>query len=431
MPLIQGKSKKSLQKNIETEIGHGKEPKVALGIAYSVKRKNAKKKASGGSVESGSKDMNYAEGGEVNAKNERRPMPDNRYDDAAMASRNSGNKAPKNDSWTDRPDIAQSQKGGKFALKHPKMVPQSVYSVRLRDEEDDLQQSAKTNEGPQQQPPERDNEEGPNRQGPEVRDMQDEHSTHRKPYAKGGMIDDMDHPSKHDMEPKQSGIELMEQLDEAHLMDKESPSEDEGSSDAKKRNEMSPNRQGPEVSDMEDEHSTGRRPYAGGGRISDSEANIDDDMELNPAHDKYSADDSMDQPEAEEEMEHHDSISAAIMAKRDRMHAAIDSGARDLDEAARYAEGGEILSHGSMDSDDSDQADLSRNADEDANEEDQASFQALRKENYSESEGLRQLDNPRDSAQMGDDEEDESHDRNDMVSSIRSRMNAKRQFKQR
>jgi hypothetical protein len=129
----------------------------------------------------------------------------------------------------------------------------------------------------------------------------------------------------------------------------------------------------------------------------------------------------------------------------------IDSGAMDEDDAAAHkmAEGGEvsdslgksdsmfdfvksrkpsamaIKSHDSIYSDDSDQADLSRNADEDANEEDQLSFNALRKENYSESAGLRQLDNPKDSGQKGDSEERDSEDRNDMISSIRKKMNKK------
>lgn len=41
MPLIEGKSKKTLQKNIKTEIAAGKDPKQAVAIAYSVKRRNA------------------------------------------------------------------------------------------------------------------------------------------------------------------------------------------------------------------------------------------------------------------------------------------------------------------------------------------------------------------------------------------------------
>ena len=40
MPLIQSGSKSALQKNIKTEIEHGKDPKQAAAIAYSVQRQN-------------------------------------------------------------------------------------------------------------------------------------------------------------------------------------------------------------------------------------------------------------------------------------------------------------------------------------------------------------------------------------------------------
>lgn len=52
MPLIQGKSKKSFQKNMETEMHAGKPKDQSLAIAYSVQRKNKKKKmAHGGEVD--------------------------------------------------------------------------------------------------------------------------------------------------------------------------------------------------------------------------------------------------------------------------------------------------------------------------------------------------------------------------------------------
>jgi len=47
MPLSEGKSKKSFEKNIKTEIKHGKDPKQAVAIAYAVKRRNM---AKGGEV---------------------------------------------------------------------------------------------------------------------------------------------------------------------------------------------------------------------------------------------------------------------------------------------------------------------------------------------------------------------------------------------
>lgn len=410
MPLIQGKSPKAFENNVKTEMNHGKPQDQALAISYAVKRKNAKKKAYGGRM---------AEGGEVNesAKTERRPMPDERSNDSVMVAHNEAKKALLDADWTGRPTTAQAQKPSRTPLKHPKMVPQRVYSVRLRDEEDDLQRSAKPNEGTQEHPPAHDDEEGPDRQGPKVSDMQDEHSTKRKPYAKGGEVEQSDYrASKNKYEDDLTDLP---------------PSEDEGEQDADSRDEEVPDRQGHAVPDMEDEHTTGRRPYAKGGSIQYKDAMESEDMpnDLNPAHDKHSEDDSSMQPEREEEEEHHNSVAAAIMAKRDRLHKAVDSGAYDEDAAASYAEGGEILSHRSIYSDDSDQADVKRNAEEDANEEDQLSFNALRKENYNESEGLRQMDSPEDSNLKSDDEEMDSHDSNDMVKAIRSRMNMKRQFR--
>lgn len=51
MPLKHGKSKKTLQENIKTEIEHGKDPRQAAAIAYSVRRKSMQKMAEGGMVE--------------------------------------------------------------------------------------------------------------------------------------------------------------------------------------------------------------------------------------------------------------------------------------------------------------------------------------------------------------------------------------------
>lgn len=462
MPLIKGKSKKAFEHNVEAEMHAGKPQDQSLAIAYSVKRK-AKKKASGGAVESGSKDMNFADGGEApyskseaaklptksplpsidvkieqarrkrqkmaeggqineSAKSERRPMPDERDKDSRMASRNSGKKALVDADWTGQPTVRQAQSNNGrevLPIKRPRMVPSNAFSTRLYDEEADLQNSAGVNNGPQRQPPEHDNEEGADRQGPNVSDMESQHNNHRKPYAKGGPV----------MEPKDHEIQAKLRSDEAHLQSMKDPSEDEGASDARSRNEMSPNRQGPAVPDMEDEHSTGRRPYAEGGSVQyrDAMDNEDMEMELNPAHGRYSADNSHMQPKEEHDEELHDSIAAAIMAKKDR-ESRMDSDS-DIDEQMMLANGGEIHSHDSIYSDDNDQVDLSRNADEDANEEDQLSFNALRKENYSESAGLRQLNQPNDSNLHGDDEESDSENKHDMVNVIRRKMSMRRQFK--
>jgi hypothetical protein len=149
------------------------------------------------------------------------------------------------------------------------------------------------------------------------------------------------------------------------------------------------------------------------------------------------------QPQDEEEMEHHDSIAAAIMAKRDRLHAHIDSGAMDEDSSFpsedhpeldqdMYALGGEInedgdsiLSKDSIYPSRSSQADLSRNHDEDANMEDQSSFNALRKENYNSSN--LDKDQPEDSNMKGDEREAARSDKHDMIAKIRAKR-SKRQF---
>lgn len=443
MPLMKSGSKKAFQHNVEVEMKAHPNPEDKdrnLAIAYSVKRKSKKPKkmAKGG--------MAYKND---SAATEQRPMPQERDNDALMISRNSNKKAPGQDSWTDNPTVEQAQRPSRTPLKHPKMVPQSLYTVRLRSEEDELEHTASP--GPYgEQPAKRDDEESPNRQGPEVRDMEDEHSTKRKPYAKGGQIEpsDLKHEepdglSKHASEPTEEELQRDERRDELHLMLGANPSEDEGDMYAIDHDEDKQNRQGPDVMDMEDEHSTGRKPYHMGGyaeggdvQYKDAMENEDDDMELNPAHGRFSADDSEDQPQSEEEMEHEDSIAAAIMSKKERQ-ASLQSDS-DMDKMVRMARGGEILedspdilSHDSIHSDDSDQADLRRNAEEDANEEDQLSFNALRKENYNESEGLNQLDHPRDSNLKGDEEESDSENQHDRVSRIMSKMNKNRQFKQR
>lgn len=403
MPLMQKKSKKAFEHNVKAELSAGKPQPQALAIAYSVKRKPKKK---------------MAEGGEISAKSEKRPMPENRYDDSKMVSRNSGNKPPKDDNWLDQPTVKQAQandnKGKRLPIKRPSMVPTNAFSTRLYDEEGNLQESAKP--GPYgAQPPKHDDEEGADRQGPKVRDMADEHSTGRKPYAKGGKIERGDSQSHNinkrtSMEPADHGIQQEERDEERDLQAHASPSEDEGSMDAHSRNEEGPDRHGHDVRDMEEPHNEDQDKiygFADGGEIG------------------RSPDDSEDQPEHEEEEEHHNSIAAAIMARRERLHAEIDSGAHDMDEAVRMAEGG-ILSHDSIYSDDSSQADLSRNHDEDANEEDQLSFNALRKENYNDSD--LDIDGNIDSAQHGDSEEKDSENKHGMIYSIRRKMSSRRQF---
>lgn len=320
-----------------------------------------------------------AEGGDpsISAKSEKRPMPSDKHSDSADVRQNSGNKAPGQDSWTDTPTLRQAQRPSRTQLSQPRMVESGVIRTKLRSDEHNLMDKDAPG-SPKEEPAKTWDEEGANRQGPESRDL------HMKRMANGGKIDPDHSGNKHNKaeDHEYGGMAEEDNQDEPHgLME----------DDDQERLPV-------------DEYMAGH--FAEGGRAGGEMDSYDDDG-------------------------HEDSITAAIMARRNRLHDEIDSGAHDEDAAAMYAEGGEILSHGSMDSDDSDQADLSRNADEDANEEDQSSFNALRKENYSESEGLRQLDQPDDSNEHGDKREDDREDRHDRVSAIRSKMSQRRQFKQR
>ncbi len=348
MPLKQGKSQKSFEHNIKAEMNAGKPQPQALAIAYSVKRKNQRKKmANGGSVAS-----------------EQRPMPDQVHDDARMVAQNRHIKAPAMGDSMKQDNISiQARKGPKTtAIKHPKMVKSDILQVRLRDQEDDLLRSAAP-ASPEEQPSRSMDEEGADRQGP------DAPALHMKKMAKGGMINDVVsmHAAEEDNEEHPAGLE-----------------ED--------NDQMCP--------PMDEIMSDHEQLLASGGMVDD-----------------------------ELEMEHEDSIAAAIMARKAHQER-LDSDS-DEDRMVMMAEGGEIHSHDSIYSDDSSQVDLSRNADEDANEEDQTSFNALRKENYSESEGLRQLDQPLDSNQHGDEREDNDENEHDRVEAIRRQMNVRRQFKQR
>lgn len=446
MPLMKSKSKKAFEHNIKAEMHAGKPQGQSLAIAYNVKKKAPKK---------------YAKGGQIppSAKTESRPMPDEAGQ--SEVSRNSGNKPSKQDSWTSRPDIAQSTKGKKTtAIKHPRMVPINGASLRLRDEEDDLQSSAGVNDGPQEQPPKADDEMDAKKSGDSVPDMQREHSNGRKPYAKGGNVHD--HPNQYErgvhkpyqikgmegsssmgqnkFDPNKQKSESRSTLEELRSMPKpkfaaggkvidedamdlrlrdaesdlmihDDPSGDEGDADAHSLDEVDGNRKGPAVSDIEHEHSNGRKPYAEGGEAREEDDTVGkrDGLFTFPKED-----DGHD----EMEMDHHDSIASAIMANRDRMHAEIDSGAHDLDEAVRMAEGGEV---------EDSQADIMENGEEQPNGYYPRNEDEVLKENYMDDMGdVSQLD---DSNETGDEREDSRSDKHDMVEKIRRSMKSKRQFK--
>lgn len=140
MPLIKSGSKKAFGKNVSTEMKAGKPQSQSLAIAYNVQKKNKKKMALGGAVESSPSTkvsdkedkMNaehehsnecwvdgrcmYAEGGEISAKGEKRPMPDNEYNDSAEANRQKKSMKPTS-SWID-PESSHEASGSMSRAPH-------------------------------------------------------------------------------------------------------------------------------------------------------------------------------------------------------------------------------------------------------------------------------------------------------------------------
>lgn len=421
MPLIKSKSQKAFSKNVEQEMKSGRPQDQALAISYSVQRKAKRKK--------------MAEGGAVNesAATERRPMPDERDKDSKMISRNSGNKAPNEDSWSDDPTVRQAQRPSQTKLSRPKLVGSDAFSVRYKDEIDaDLDRmNSEPPETDRAQPPKKYDEMGAKRQGPDVPDMEHQHNNKRAAYEKEverQYSEDMANANMKKvqslarggpvMEPKDEGMELMERNDESDMQSRLSPGK-HGEQPKSEYDEEGAGRQGPDTPSLH------MKRMAKGGPIEPTEEDYTNKPDKGYGAIIFRAeggevDHDIDVDEMEDER--HSSIAAAIMAKKERQMR-LDSDS-DEDQMVMMADGG-ILSHDSIYSDESDQADISRNADEDANEEDQLSFNALRKENYNESEGLRQMDSPMDSNEHGDEIDS---DRHDMVSKIRSKMKRQRQF---
>lgn len=468
-----------------------RKPRQGLAIAISVQRKaKAKKKASGGAVASGSKDMNYAdgggvhsgvaqgkikgvsdagyttraahemrkvgagnpkksesivremhkrkleelkalpkpklqglaEGGNVNAKNERRPMPDNQYDDAEMDRLNDGNKAPKNDSWTSRPDIMQSTKGAKTTrIKHPSMAQSPVFKVRMRDEEDHLEDSDAP-ASPTEQPPMFDDEMDADKSGP------DTPALHTKRMAKGGHVK-KDDESMGVHEPYKASVGNSKGL--SKMGDETRWAQARAKDMPRSANEHKEHARGEAKRILEEQRLMPKPKLQGlaeGGMINDmmsmedaEEDNVQHPAGLESDNDQMGDSDAMnDHMEmladggkvdggSEQEEDHSDSIAAAIMARRDRLHDEVDSGAHDLDSAVKMAEGGEV--------------DLDMNAEEQPNDFYHQNQEAL-KENYDED--MDDMTQPEDSNTRGH----RIHsDENDMSDKIRSRMKAKRQFK--
>jgi hypothetical protein len=259
------------------------------------------------------------------------------------------------DSWTDQPTVKQATMKSPAKLKHPRMVPISGASVRLRDEEDHLEQSEMPG-SPSAQPPKADDEMRPDRKGPSVPALK------MKKMAEGGHVS-------------------MEIGEEPEMDELEHPAGLEEDDDQMK----------PSDSEIMANH------FAHGGEVED------DLLELGPTtiarDDKgygaiiHKASGGMIQPEPEADDEHHDSIVAAIMAKRHKM-----------------ADGGMV--------------DIDSNAEEQPNSYYARNEDAALKENYDSD--MDDVSQPMDSNEHSDDIDSDSHD---MVSQIRRKMSVKRAFR--
>lgn len=189
MPLKHGKSQKAFVSNIKAEMHAGKPQPQALAIAYSVKRKAAKKK--------------MAEGGPVSAKAEKRPMPEERDNGSMDIAQNKGDKPAKQDNWLDQPTVKQAQqpeRPGKLPIKHPKIMKGGTFTTKLRDQEDDLEMHDAP-ASPMEQPAKEYDEEGPDRQGPKVAALE------MKKMAQGGVAMEMGKGPEEDEVEHPEGLE--------------------------------------------------------------------------------------------------------------------------------------------------------------------------------------------------------------------------------
>lgn len=385
MPLIKGKSNKAFKANIGKEVAAGKPPKQAVAIAYSVKRNARKKMADGGSaayptsrIDSGYGKVivREAEGGEITAQGEARPHPDEEFND--------------------RKQIMKSKAGFQIRpKKHAAMAPSDVLLTKLYDDEEDLQGSEK--------PAEPGKADAKLAEGGPVGLAADM-------LRKRKTVDDFGSEDEKHSEHSTKSTDLGEEYGAG-------PEEDENP-------HVRTNLPDEDVNPPEDEFMAGH--FKDGGRVEDDtdEMEPEDHEERAEYHEKHArkareagehemadehesqaenhrrrADEKRnfhhemdEQPEDEANDEDNSSVAAAIMSKRRKM----------------LAKGGEV--------------DLSRNADEDPNFEDDASFDALRKENYSESDTLDDMDDPEDSNEIEPEHDEMDRNDEDDVDRIRRRM---------
>lgn len=461
MPLIQSRSKKAFKKNVEAEMEAGKPQDQSLAISYAIKKKNSKKKmAAGGRVDmpprddadhssEESKDMakgrshSDANGRDMQASSEKRPMPEDKHMDSEEVSRNSGKKAIKKSGWTD--DTWSEQAGRSFSVKlsQPKIAGGSDgFSVRARnmhDEEADLM-----------------GEDRPDGYGkrPRAQDDAEPHPSHlggeknptRRGYAKGGPV----------MEPEDHGMEKMERDDEVDLQRSAAPAspneQPKHGYDEEKHPGSAPNpdeappHTGESEQDMLRRHAMERASFYQGGYAEGGKASKDDSPQEIPRKDakqfEKGAQQSGFNPSAWKENIKHAFDKYAdggevgnpkLQQAHKKMDRQPQSIAKMIMRRKQMAEGGVVedddLNLIYKNPKQEGEADVEWNAREHQNLEDQLSYEALRKENYSEQAALDESDHPWDSNEHGNspDPRDEP-DQHDMVGQIRKKIKYKRQI---
>lgn len=252
-------------------------------------------------------------------------------------------------------------------VKHPKMVDSSM-SRRLRSQEDELMDSMPPS-SPKDQPASFMNEEDADKSGPSLPPKRKNHELNM--MAKGGEVD----KAMEVVPDKGFGKIIRVGMAEGGMINGEVSMKDaeEDRVEHPKGLESSNSSKRPSMK----EYMSDRMPaFARGGEVS---------------------------PDSEIEEEHHASIAAAIMAKKQRQME-LDSDS-DEDQMVKMAFGGEV--------------DIIENGAEQPNQY-YGRDKAILKENYDED--FMSVSQPMDSNEMGDEREDSRSDRNDKVSAIRNRM---------
>jgi hypothetical protein len=384
MPLMPGKSKKAFSKNVETEMKAGKPQNQSLAIAYNIKSKNKKKMAKGGvATEYGKGPEKTTEPGVPARKADDRREPDSATMSEQWSKGNPPARKPDDqrrpkDAFMDTNDWSDGEKpsrkpfadGGSVLTTKPNAPRPSQEATESAD------LNAKSGRG---------------KMSPaQMAEWHEQEGARYRMMAQGGVAE-VDGEAEEDGymgTPPRKGDDHRFPADEFMSTDKWSKGNPPARKPDDERYPKSEYDNGARFADGGDvepatddevENATSKKPMT-------AEPATTEDMEKSTEggydEDKYKDrryKDPSSKPEEDaiepgmfadggEAEGHYDSVADAIMAKQKR---------------AGYADGGV--------------ADVDENAHEEPNHEDDLSFEALKKENYSEQAGLDQMGSPEDS----------------------------------